>query len=65
VSSGGVELWPIVEEDVLLVAVYGREWAFGKFHLRGSAPEIQSILTRIVHEFEGVLKAVKVELMGT
>ncbi len=64
-GSSGIELWSVVKEDVLLVTVYRRERAFRKFRPGGSAPEIQSVLAGIVHELEGVLKTVKVELMGT
>jgi hypothetical protein len=44
--------------------LYRQERAFRKFWPGGSAPEIQSVLAGIVHELEGVLKTVKVELMG-
>ena len=60
VGMGGsrVKLWASVEKYILLVASNAREWAFWEFHTRGSAPEVDTIIFRVVEEFQRVLQGV-------
>jgi hypothetical protein len=50
----GVKLRLIIEEDVLFVAVDGRYGTFGKFHPWTCAPKIETVITRIIEELQGV-----------
>ena len=60
VGMGGsrVKLWASVEKYILSVASNAREWAFREFHTRGSAPEVDTIVFRVVEEFQCMLQGV-------
>ena len=57
-GSSRVKLWASIEENILSVASNGREWALWEFHTRGSAPEVNTIIFRVVEEFQRVLQGV-------
>jgi hypothetical protein len=64
-GSSCIELWSVIKKDDLLVAVDRWERAFREFQPGGSAPEVQSIFSGVVHELEWVLETVEVELVWT
>ena len=59
-SGECVEFWASVEEDVLLIDVYGGRWTLREFRTRGGTPEVDAIISQVVEEFKSMFEAVEV-----
>ncbi len=63
-QSESVYAWAVVASNSGrfsdIVASNGREWALWEFHLRGGAPEVETVVFRVVEEFQRVLQGVVV-----
>ncbi len=60
-----IKLWTVVKEDILLVALDWGKWTLWKFHAWVSMLEVKAVVTRVVEEFESMLKSVEVEFVRT
>jgi hypothetical protein len=58
-----IERWLIVQQDVIAIAVYGGFWAIGEFETGLCLPEVKTIATRVVQEFQSMLQSVIVEMV--
>ena len=53
-----------LKEDAVLIAIDGGGWTLREFRGRGSMPEVDAIISRVVEEFESVFEAVVVYCVG-
>jgi hypothetical protein len=58
-----IKQWSIVQQEVIVIAVYGRCWAIRKSGMGCCLPEVKTIVAKVVQEFQSVLQFVIVEFV--
>jgi hypothetical protein len=63
VCDESVKSGSIFQKDIIAITVNGRQGAHWEFRLRDCAPEIQTIIARLIEELQGMLEAIVVKLV--